>query len=217
MTLSKLSLFFGNKVYPFLSLPVLAYLWNQAGGTGFAVFALGLPFLFGYIAPGIGTNFLKMWRFRDTWTVGNYYIHHGFIYAATMGTVLYIAFLPPAQNDLQTLLGNMLRCAGILGFVGWAHDTIAIREGQMEVYNLPWKQGQPAEVVAAQYAPLCFFLLGACYAATVTLGYQTLVLNGNPASLWWLFPLGLTLMSAAISLPFLPWIRQVLHDHKTNS
>lgn len=174
------------------------------------LFILGLPFFFGYIAPGIGTNVLKMWRFRDTWTIGNYYIHHGFIYAATMGLVLYIAFIPPAQNDWLTLLGNMARCAGILGFVGWSHDMLAIRAGVMEVRNEPWKRGAPAEVIAAQYAPVCFSLLGACYAAAATLGYQTLVLSKNLNSLWWLFPFGLILMFAAISLPFLSWIREVL-------
>ena len=171
---------------------------------------LGLPFVFGYLAPGIGTNLLKMWRFRDSWVIGNYFIHHGFIYAATLGAVLFIAFVPPVQNDGWTLLGNMARGAGILGFVGWTHDLISIREGLMEVYNEPWKRGAPAEVIAAQYAPLCFALLGAVYAGVVTFGYQALVLDNNLTSLWWLFPLGLTLMTAAISLPFLPWIKEVL-------
>ncbi|MEW5940807.1 MAG: hypothetical protein AB1750_14150 [Chloroflexota bacterium] len=214
MNSSKLFLLIANKVFPFLALPFLVWYWHRLGGPIFALLVLGLPLLFGYLAPGIGTNLLKMWRFRDSWTLGNYFIHHGFIYSATLGAVIVVAFVPPADNDWQTLLLNILRGAGLLGFVGWTHDTIAIREGVMEVYNDAWKRGAPAEVIAAQYAPLCFSLLGAVYAGTVSLGYQSLVLEQNPSSLWWLFPLGLALMSAAISLPFLGWIREVLQNKR---
>jgi hypothetical protein len=210
MNLGKAFLLFGNKIFPFLALPALVWLWTRAGGLAFMALVLGLPLLFGYLAPGIGTNVLKMWRFRDNWTIGNFFIHHGFIYAVTFGAVMVVAFVPPARNDGWTLLLNMARGAGILGFVGWTHDLVAIREGLMEVYNAEWKRGAPAEVIAAQYAPLCFSLLGACYAGIVTIGYQTVILEQNPASLLWLFPLGLTLMSAAISLPFLAWIKEVL-------
>ena len=131
---------------------------------------------------------------------------------STMGFVMYIAFFPPANHDLLTFLGNMARCAGILGFVLWTHDLIAMREGMLEVYSEPWKRGATPEVVAAQYAPLCFSLLGASYAGIVSFGYQTLVLDKNINSLWWLFPLGLTVMSVAISLPFLPWIKEIIRE-----
>lgn len=214
MNLSKTFLFAGNKILPFVALPILVWFWIRLGGIAFTSLVLGLPFIFGYVAPGIGTNFLKMWRFRDSWTIGNYFIHHGFIYASTLGLVMCFAFFVPANNNWSTLLGNMLRGAGILGFVGWMHDLVAIRENLMEVYNEPWKHGAPPEVVVAQYAPLCFSLLGACYAGVVTFGYQVLVLDKNINGLWWLFLLGLMVMSASISLPFLPWIREVLHERK---
>lgn len=191
---------------------MLVWFWMHLGGIAFMSLVLGLPFIFGYIAPGIGTNFLKMWRFRDSWTIGNYFIHHGFIYATTLGLVMCFAFLVPAKNNWSILLRNMLRGAGILGFVSWTHDLVAIRENLMEVYNEPWKRGAPPEVVVAQYAPLCFSLLGACYAGVVTFGYQVFVLDKNISGLWWLFPLGLIVMSASISFPFLPWIREVLRE-----
>lgn len=215
MSPSKLFLFISVYIFPFLALPILIRLWSALGGEAFMLFVLGLPLLFGYLAPGIGTNVLKMWRFRGRWTAGNYFAHHGFIYAATMGLALFLTFTPPAQNDWLTLLLNMTRNAGLLGFIGWTHDLIAIRAGMMEVYNDEWKRGAPAEVVAAQYAPLCFSLLGAAYAGIVTLGYQTLAADQNPDALWRLLPLGLVLMSAAISLPFTKWIRKAIaarHD-----
>jgi hypothetical protein len=217
MNMGKIFLIVGNKIFPFIALPFLAWFWVQEGGLAFMFLVLGLPLLFGYIAPGIGTNYLKMWRFHDSWTIGHYFIHHGFIYAATFGCVMYFAFFRPASNDWLTLVGNMARAAGILGFVGWTHDMIAIREGTMEVYNEPWKLGAPAEVIAAQYAPLCFSLLGAVYGCVVTLGYQNLVLDKNINSLWWLFPLGLALMSLIITVPFLGWIKQVVRDKYKNN
>lgn len=212
MSITKVYRLISNKIFPFVALPFLIPLWMQVGGKEFSILVLGLPFLFGYIAPGIGTNYLKMWRFRGSFVVGRYYIHHGFIYASMMGLALYIAFIPPAQGDWSTMFGNMARCAGLLGFVGWAHDTTAVREGEMEVYNKAWKLGAPPEVIVAQYAPLCFSLLGACYAGVVTLGYQTLVLEKAVNSLWWLFLLGLIVLCAAISLPFLSWIKEVVRE-----
>lgn len=212
MNLSKVFLFVGNKIFPFLALPILVWFWHRVGGIAFALLVLGLPFLFGYIAPGIGTNILKMWRFRDSWTMGNYFIHHGFIYASTLGLVMALAFFPTANRDWLTFFGNMLRGAAILGFVGWTHDLLAIREGLMEVYNEPWKRGAEPEVIVSQYAPLCFSLLGAVYAGIVTIGYKTIVLDQNVYSLWWLFPLGLTVMSAAISLPFITWIKETVRE-----
>jgi hypothetical protein len=212
LTLSKLFLLIGNKIFPFFALPVLILLWTRLGGKEFAILVLGLPFLFGYIAPGIGTNYLKMWRFRGSMVVGRYYLHHGFIYAAMLGLTMYIAFIPPAHGDWLTLLGNMARGAGLIGFIGWTHDTIAIREGEMEVYSREWKRGAAPEVIAAHYAPLAFSALGACYAGVITLGYQTLVLEQDINSLWWLFPLGLAILCASISLPFLTWIKEVIHE-----
>ena len=212
MNPGKTFIFIGNKILPFVALPILVWFWMREGGLAFMLLVLGLPLIFGYIAPGIGTNYLKIWSFHDKWTIGNYFIHHGFIYASTFGCVLFFAFFRPMHNDWLILVGNMVRSAAILGFVGWAHDMVAIREGTMVVYNEPWKRGAPAEAIAAQYAPLCFSLLGAAYGGIVTLGYQNLVLDHNSSSLWWLFPLGLFLMFAAITLPFLGWIKQVLRE-----
>ena len=208
----KMFIFIGNKILPFAALPILVWFWMGAGGLAFMLLVLGLPLIFGYIAPGIGTNYLKMWSFHDKWTIGNYFIHHGFIYASTFGCVLFFAFFRPMHHEWPVLVGNMARTAALLGFVGWVHDTVAIREGAMVVYNEAWKRDAGAEAIAAQYAPLCFSLLGAAYGCIVTLGYENLVLDHNSYSLWWLFPLGLLLMCAAITLPFWGWIKQVLRE-----
>jgi len=115
LNFTKTILFLSNKAFPIIGFPILLWLWYQKEGTAFAILVMGLPFVFGYVVPGIGTNVLKMWRFRDRWVIGNYFIHHGFIYASTMGLVMLLAFFPPSGNEALPFLGNMARAAVLLG------------------------------------------------------------------------------------------------------
>ena len=58
-------------------------------------------------------NILHKWRFKGAWLAGNYYIHHGFLYAAKMSPLLLVNFLGTPregiswENELRILL-----CAG---------------------------------------------------------------------------------------------------------
>lgn len=203
MNPEKVFLFLYGKVYPFIGFPLLALLWYQRYGVAFSVLVMGLPLLFGYLVPGIGTNVLKMWCFRDSWLIGNYYIHHGFIYASGLSLALYIGFVPIPEGGVWASLANIVRTAAIIGFLGWWHDLIAIRQGVLEVHNRPWRQGAAPEVIVTQYAPLCFALIGAIYAGMAVWGYQALVRQGNVNALWWLFPVGLVLMALATMSPLL--------------
>lgn len=201
---AKVFLFIYNYIYPFIGFPLLLWLWARDGNLAFAALTMGLPLVFGYLIPGIGTNILKMWRFCGPWVIGNYFIHHGFIYASTMGLGLYLAFFPANHLDAWNILGNMVRTAGLVGFVGWGHDILAVREGVIEIYNGPWKRGASPETIVSHSTPLCYALLGASYAGIATLGYQVLVTQqGNIGNLWWLFPLGLVLMTVVSSVPYL--------------
>jgi hypothetical protein len=201
---AKIFLFLCNYVYPFIGFPALIWLWLRDSNLSFAVLVIGLPFVFGYLIPGIGTNYLKMWRFHGPWVVGNYFIHHGFIYSSTMGLGLYLAFFPLKNLEVWNILGNMARTACILGFVGWAHDLVAVREGMIEVFNGPWKRGASPETIVSHSIPLCYVSLGAAYCGIASLGYQVLVVQpGNSYQLLWLFPLGLTVMAIFTSMPYL--------------
>ena len=204
MSPAKTFLFVYNYVYPFIGLPLLLWLWTRDENAAFAGLVMGLPFVFGYLVPGIGTNILKLWRFRGHWVVGDYFIHHGFIYAATMGLALYVGFVPAAGTGLWGLLGNMARTASIIGFVGWGHDLLAVRAGVIEIYNGPWKRGASPEAIVSHSTPLCYALLGAAYAGVATLGYDILVAQQQSANnLWWLFPCGLAVMTLVSSVPYL--------------
>jgi len=203
MNFEKVLLFLYGKVFALLGFPMMAWLWYQKAGTAFAVLVLGLPLIYGYVVPGIGTNILKQWRFRDSWVVGDYYIHHGFIYASGLSLALYFGFVPGQTGDMWDIIANLVRMACIIGFAGWWHDLIAIRQGMMEVYNRAWKEGAAPEVIVTKYAPLCFSLFGAIYGGMAVWGYEALVRQGNVSALWWLFPLGLMLMTIATAAPLL--------------
>jgi len=203
MNPEKIYLFLYTKVFALVGFPIMAWLWYQKYGAAFAALVMGLPLLFGYIAPGIGTNILKMWGFRDSWVVGKYFIHHGFIYASGFSLALYLGFIPTQKGSVWAIVANIACVTGIIGFAGWWHDLIAIRQGMMEVYNKAWKRGAEPEVIVTQYAPLCFALIGMVYTGMAFLGYETIVRQGNLNALWWLFPLGLALLTLVTAAPLL--------------
>lgn len=205
MQFEKQILFVYNYIYPFLGFPLLVWLWYREAGLALTILAMGLPLVFGYLVPGIGTNFLKKWRFKGHWLLGDYFAHHGFIYASTMGLALYVGFFPTLAHEPGLVWGNMARTAALIGFGGWWHDLLAVRHGMIEIYNGPWKRGAVPEVIVAHYAPICFSVLGAAYAGIVTLSYPWLASPGGANHLGWLFPVGLTVMSVAVSLPYL-WL-----------
>ena len=64
MRLEKAFLFWGNYIYPFIAFPLLTWLWYRETGPYFATLVMGLPVVYGYVIPGIGTNILKKWHFR---------------------------------------------------------------------------------------------------------------------------------------------------------
>ena len=203
MNPEKIFLLLYGKVFALLGFPLMAWLWYQRYGAAFAALVMGLPLLFGYIVPGIGTNVLKMWRFRGSWLVGNYYIYHGFIYASPMALALYLGFFPNQDGGVSATLGNIARTTAMVGLVGWWHDMLAVRQGMVEIYNRPWKQGAGPEAIVAHYAPICFSLIGASYTGMAIWGYDVLVRQGNVNGLWWLFPLGLALMTLFSAVPYL--------------
>lgn len=200
MTPARAFLFAYNYVFPPVGFPLFCWLWYRAGGWPLAVLVMGLPLVFGYVLPGIGTNVMKKWRFRGRWLMGHYFAHHGFIYASTMGLALYVA-AEPVEAAAWPALAVALRCAALVGFVGWWHDLIAVRAGMVEIYNPPWKRGAGPEAIVAHYAPICFSILGASYGIIGAAGRHFLAADAR--HLWWLFPVGLVAMSAATCVPYL--------------
>ncbi len=197
---ARIFLFIYNYVYPPLGFPLMWWLWARREGHAMAALVLGVPLVYGYVIPGIGTNVLKKWRFKGHFLAGRFFLHHGFIYSSTMALALYVAMYP-AGKTVVDLVFVVLRCAACVGFVAWWHDTLAVRHGLVEVYNGPWLRGAAPETIVTHYAPLCFSLLGASYGLVGELGRRW---HATEAMLFYgLFPAGFLLLSAATVLPYL--------------
>jgi hypothetical protein len=163
--------------------------WRWSGSAVFAWYVMLLPVVYGYVGPGIATNLLKKWRFNGPWVVGDFFVHHGFMYAANLAPVLFIAFLGtpvPAASLLPadggtlaagTIARILLSTGALYGFMSWINDITLVRLGIVDVFNPPAAAGKsPAEIVT-HYAPLCFPVIGVCYAAGALVAFEVFVLR----------------------------------------
>jgi hypothetical protein len=60
---------------------------------------------------------------------------------------------------------DALVMSSLLGFWNLLYEIKALQSGILRVYNQPWADGQPEEVVALDYAPWIFAGFGAVYGA----------------------------------------------------
>ncbi len=161
-----------------LPIPVtvtLACLWyGWSGSVAFTVYVTLLAVLYGYIVPGIGTNVMKKWRFHGPGRVGNYYVHHGFIWAANLSPALFVSFLGTPEGPLgyATILRVLLATGAIHAYKGWIYDIALLRYGFAEITSVPRLQGKSPEEVAGHYVPVCFFLIGLTYAVGALVAYH---------------------------------------------
>ena len=168
-----------------LPLPVFTamyFVWLSASGNlAFTLYVLLLPLLYGYISPGIATNLLKMWRFKGPGVVGNYYVHHGFMYSANMSPLLYLTFdvRTPHSLDIAEFLRIAVVTGAVQGFVLWIHDILIVRADLVEIDNRPTRERRSPEEIVTFYAPVCFFLIGFCYAVSAMIAYQQFVIEGR--------------------------------------
>jgi hypothetical protein len=136
-----------------------------------------MAILYGYIVPGIGTNIMKKWRFHGPGRVGNYYIHHGFIWAANLSPALFLSFLGTPEGPLGygTILRVLIATGAIHAYKGWIYDIALLRHGFVEITSVPRLQGKSPEEVAGHYVPVCFFLIGLTYALAALVAYHFFV------------------------------------------
>lgn len=163
-----------------------AWLWLRWSGNGtFALHVTLLAIVYGYVVPGIGTNLLKKWRFTGPFRMGNYYIHHGFVWAANLSPVLLLCFLGTPQGALgwETITRVLLATGAVHAYKGWVYDLGLVRHGFAEVFNAPGLQGKSPEEVVAHYVPVAFFLIGSTYALGALRAYELFVVQGR-TDLW---------------------------------
>jgi hypothetical protein len=189
-------LFISTYLFPAIGFPLLSYLWwrSSGGSWPFVLVVMGIPLVFGYLMPGIATQYVKRWRFTSGPRVGAYYVHHGFVYASKLALVLFLVVRSLAAVRSAFDVAAIVVVAGAAtAFGGWLHDVHAIAAGKIEVDG-----GVDA---LHRFAPASYFAMGATYAGVVILAYR--LLADDPAAIAWVFPAGLAILCVVPTVVFL--------------
>ena len=161
------ALFIVDFILPIPLTILIIFLWyNRCHNWTFTIYIITLPFLFGYIVPGIGTNVLKMWTFKwNIMRIGNYFYHHGFMYAPYFALSLYLTWgsfevhLTSIKIITIVISNTFLQC-----FLTTWHDYWAVKSGMIEIYNKPFKDGKSAAEIILDYGPIAYAMFGCTYA-----------------------------------------------------
>ena len=175
-------------VMPVVLAPMSYWLWLRAyaGNHHLVAIAWGLPVLWAYIVPGVGTNILKVWEFDTRLRLGRFRPHHGFVFGSATAMLAWLSHQSPAQ-DWGDAFRTALVLASVLGFWNLLYDIKAIEVGLLRVYNQPWADGQPAAAVALDYAPWFFAGFGGVYGLAISVAeIHSARLLSWPASIAWL-------------------------------
>ena len=174
---------------PAVLFPAGYVLWLQrfGGNHALACLVLSLPVVFGYVIPGIGTNYLKLWEFNTCVRVGRYRPHHGFVFGTAV-SLFGLLCHDPGTNTVS--FTGLLRAGFILGsvmaFWNWLYDTIAVKADFIRIHKPPHYHGVSTEAVIMEYAPILFGVFGFCYGIFVNLTYHYLF-QLNQGHLYWPF------------------------------
>jgi hypothetical protein len=207
-----LLLFVSTYLYPAVGFPLITYAWWRTSGGSWPLVAvvMAVPVIFGYLMPGVATQFIKRWRFTGGPRIGAYYLHHGFIYGSKLALAL-LAVVRSFATVVSTLdaVAVVVVAGATTAFGGWWHDVNAVRAGKIEVAG-----GLDA---LASFAPPSYFAMGATYAAVVLASER--VLSTNAGAVAWVFPFAVVVMCVVPSLVFLavdPPTRALLRERWTS-
>ena len=72
--------------------PASFVLWQRASGGQPQVIAIawGLPILWAYILPGLGTNVFKVWEFDVRLKLGRFRPQHGFVFGSATAMIAWL-------------------------------------------------------------------------------------------------------------------------------
>jgi hypothetical protein len=199
-------------VGPLIFLPLGYWLWlgRYDGNHALAALALSVPIVFAYVVPGLGMNVFKLWEVNTRFRVGRFRPHHGFVFG-TATSLFGLVCVPAGANDpgIAAYACAALVTGSVLGFWNWLYDTYAIKAGFIVVHNRLAAEGQPAEVVAADHAPVLFGSFGAVY-GLVLQRVEALGTGPLPSSYWTLLLIGNV---AGIVVPVLAYVASSYLKH----
>jgi hypothetical protein len=155
---------------PLLLTPLAGWLWWRAydGDWRLVAQACGLPIVYAYIVPGVGTNVLKVWEFDTRFRLGRFRPQHGFVFGSATAMLAWLCHGSPARS-VADIASTALIFGGVLGLINILYDIRALQSGLLRVYNQPWADGRGAEAIAMDYAPWFFGGFGAAYGAALAL------------------------------------------------
>jgi len=184
-----------------LPLTVLMFvLWRwRTGSVPYSAYILTLGVLFGYIFPGIGTNVLHLWKFNGPMRLGNYYVHHGFMYAPYLSLVFYVAFAEGAPLSAGNVVRIVLCSAFVQSVISCHHDYCGVSTGMIEIDNAAARAGRSPVEIVASFGVVSFALVGAGFSASCLIAHHFIVGKGN-GDAWtfaWLLGMGLAVMGVA--------------------
>lgn len=186
-----------------LPMTVAMYLlWEaRTGSPAFAAYTLALGLAFGYLVPGVGTNLLGLWRFSGPLRVGNYFLHHGFMYAPWLSLTLYVTWGEWGPGGLVQAATTVASAALAQGLVSSLHDIAGIKAGSIEIFTDRALAGRSPEAVVMEYGPIGFGLFGAAYAASCLFAREEVVAGASPGRFALLVSGGVLLMGLT-GLPY---------------
>lgn len=198
-------------VAPVILVPLTYWLWlgEYAGNHHLVSIVWGLPVLWAYIVPGIGTNVLKVWEFDTRLRLGRFRPHHGFVFGSATAMLAWLVHASPAQSWSDAFRFALV-LASVLGFWNLLYDVKALEAGLLRVYNQPWADGHSEPAVALDYAPWFFAGFGGVYGLAIgaaELHADSLV--AWPATLAWL----LLALVIACAVPVMGYMRRSKRRH----
>jgi hypothetical protein len=197
---------------PAILAPLTFFLWRRAcgGNPWLAALAWGLPIVYAYVVPGVGTNVLKVWEFDTSLRLGRFRPHHGFVFGSATAALAWAVHGEPSRTWLDALRAGFV-LASVLGFWNVLYDVAALRSGILRVYNQPHADGKGPEAVALDYAPWFFAGFGAMYGAGLGAA-EVLAARGGFGGPQFAVLFPATLL-AAIALPVLGYRRRSFKTH----
>lgn len=199
-----------------LPLPLTVVMWYawyaRTRSVYFASYVILLGLCFGYIIPGIGANLLHLWRFTWRFRIGNYFIHHGFMYAPYFALVLYVMFGTRGRLTLGQALAIVAGTGFAQSLLSSHHDLCGVKIGMIQINNRPAMQGKSAVEIICDYEPIAFFLFGASYSASCLYAYKLLVTDGKAGPL-----LLVLLVAGGVAFMGLTSVPYLLREWKTGA
>lgn len=202
-------------IAPVVLTPLSFFLWNKtySGNLYLVLIAICIPIFYAYIVPGIGTNVLKLWKFDSPLMVGNFRIHHGFIFGSATSVITWIVSNSIA-NDYKDVLISSFVVGSILAFWNTVYDIEAVKAGVVKVFNQPYSEGKDPDTIVMDYGPIIFGFFGAVYAAC--LKTSELFIQRYSVTLFQFFFLFAGILLLSIAVPVLSFIRSSKKKHGHN-